>query len=180
MEAGARAVSGAAVSNAEVKRLCDSVVQTYLDEELYTNVIHRIDSNRPVAPLFKQWVEDLRDRAGNAGGRAASGPVATEPADFLEVLEGALKSLKELIVELSQYEFQGAAALVLTKLRTQASGLQEAAERVQKLVDFERGEGGLGAGRESMEEAAAVGFEVLKIKSEVLKVLKPMCHRHRG
>lgn len=92
----------------------------------------------------------------------------------------AIVSLEKLISQLSQYGFKRAAPPVLSKLRTQAENLRRAEELARRLVDFEMGERSPGAGPRLMEEAAKLGLEVLKIKSDSLKVLKPLCHGRRG
>lgn len=178
LKAAAHALGDHPVSGEEVERLGETVVQIHLDDDLYRDVIHRIDSGS--GALFKQWVDGLRETADNASACAAAGPAAREPADFHDSLVRALESLKKLITELSEYGFKRAAPQVLSKLRTQAENLRRAEELARRLVDFEMGERSPGAGPKSMEEAARLGLEVLKIKSDSLKVLKPLCHGRRG
>lgn len=178
LKAAAHALGDAPVSGEEVERLGETVVQIHLDDDLYRDVIHRIDSGS--GALFKQWVDGLRESADNDSACGAAGPAAREPADFHDSLVRALESLKKLITELSEYGFKRAAPPVLSKLRTQAENLRRAEELARRLVDFEMGERSPGAGPRSMDEAARLGREILTIKSDSLKVLKPLCHRRRG
>jgi hypothetical protein len=101
------------------------------------------------------------------------GPSAV-PELYQERLSSAVKSLSASIFALESRHAPGS---LLRLLNSQEAKLTEARDLAHKLVLFERGRSLIPPESEEYSVAAEWGRTVLKIKSEVVKTLLPLCGR---